>query len=119
MIAWAKSNLVIILIVLVGLAVLFTFQSCQRERTAKTRENVATGQTGAAVESGKDAVTTIGNRADADAAGDAMTRDNDAAIRGAEGADAVVAPAARDAGLAALCRRPAYREAARCKALAK
>ena len=35
-------------------------------------------------------------------------------IRNAKGADAPVDPAVRDAGLASLCRRAAYRSSERC-----
>ncbi|PXA90331.1 hypothetical protein DMC47_27635 [Nostoc sp. 3335mG] len=88
--------------------------SCQSARTARTEAKLNKGQADAAVRSGRDAVDTVGNRAAADTLGDALTRENDDAIRNAEGADAPVADGVRDAGLAGLCRRAAYRGDPRC-----
>jgi hypothetical protein len=83
-------------------------------RTAKTEARLATGQAGAALASGQDSANTIGNRMDADAAEDTITRENDDAIRNAHGASAPVDPALRDAGLAGLCRRAAYHNNPKC-----
>lgn len=101
-------------LVITLIAGIFAVRSCQSARTAQTREKLATGQAGAAIESGADSVNTIGNRMDADAATDTLTRTNDDAIRNAQGADAPVDPALRDAGLASLCRRAAYRGQPKC-----
>lgn len=100
------------LVALLSLA--FAVKSCGDSRTAKTQAKLSTGQAGAAIESGKDAANTIGNRMDTDAAGDAITRENSDAIHNAQGADAPVAPAVRDAGIASLCRRPSYQRDPRC-----
>lgn len=89
-------------------------RSCQEARTAGTVAKVAKGQAGAAIQSGADAANTIGNRMAADAATDQLTRENEDAIRNAEGAAAPVAAPARDAGLASLCRRAAYRGKPEC-----
>lgn len=88
--------------------------SCQSTRNAKTETRLNKGQAGAAVESGRDSVNTVGNRAATDAAGDTITRENDNAIRNADGASAPVADGVRDTGLASLCRRAAYRGDPRC-----
>lgn len=98
---------------------LLWLNSCQQARTAKTQADLAKGQAGAAMESGQDAVNTIGNRMGADAAGDALTRENEDAIRNAEGASAPVAAGVRDAGLASLCRRDSYKHDARCVHVAR
>lgn len=100
--------------VVVALSLLFAVRSCQQSRTAKTEAKLATGQADAAMKSGADAVQTVGNRMDADAATDTITRENNDAIRNAEGADAPVAAGVRDAGLASLCRRAAYRRDPKC-----
>lgn len=114
---WLAKNalrVVLILLAVAAVAVVLTLRSCNEARTAKTTEKVATGQAGAATASGKDAVETVGNRADSDAAADTVTRENANAIDKAEGASAPVAPAARDAGLRSLCRRASYRGNPKC-----
>lgn len=83
-------------------------------RNAKTETKLAKGQAGAAVDSGKDAVTTLGNQQAAEQATDQVTKENEDAIRKAAGANAPVAAPVRDAGLASLCRRAAYRGDPRC-----
>lgn len=81
----------------------------------RTKARLARNQTEAASQSGSDAVNAVAGAADREAAGDALTRTNDSAIRNAEGADAEVAEPVNDAGLAALCRRAAHRDSPRCK----
>lgn len=100
-----------ILILMMGMLLL---SQCQSTRNAKTETRLNKGQAGAAVESGRDSVNTVGNRAATDAAGDAITRENDNAIRNADGASAPVADGVRDAGIASVCRRAAYRGDPRC-----
>jgi len=96
------------------LLALFGWHQWRTARAAKLETRVAAGQAAAALASGQDAGNTIGNRMDADAATDTITRENDHAIRTAPGADAPVDPAVRDAGLAGLCRRAAYRRDPKC-----
>jgi hypothetical protein len=93
-----------------------TLGFCQwrHARTAEAEARLNRNQAGAEIQSGADAVNVIGARAEADAAGDATTRENDDAIRKADGAAAPVTAPARDAGLASLCRRAAYRGDAKC-----
>lgn len=83
-------------------------------QTAKTETKLATGQTGAALASGADAVETVGETAAGASATDAITRENDRAIRNAPGAAAPVDPAAHAAGIASLCRRAANRGKPEC-----
>jgi hypothetical protein len=93
---------------------LFALDRCQAARTAQTEAKLATGQADAAVQSGADAVNTVGNRMSADVATDTITQENRDAITKAEGASAPVAAPVRDAGLASLCRRAAYRRDPQC-----
>lgn len=79
-----------------------------------TEARLGRNQAEAALESGKDAVNTVGEAAEREAASDALTRSNEETIRNAEGADDKVAAPVRDAGLDALCRRAAYRDSLRC-----
>lgn len=103
-----------ILIVLAIVLVLLALEQWRGARAAKAQAKLATGTAGAAIASGKDAANTIGNRMDADAATDQVTRENADAIRNAEGASAPVAAPVRDAGLASLCKRAAYQRDPRC-----
>lgn len=117
-----ERNAVRLLVALVFVALIFgfvTLRSCQAERGAKTQAKVSAGQAGAALRSGQDAANAVGNRMDADAAEDQLTRANGDEIRNADGASAPVAAPVRDAGLTALCRRAAYRDTQRCKGMAK
>ncbi|APR51978.1 hypothetical protein CA223_06885 [Sphingomonas koreensis] len=101
-------------VVAISLIFVFGVSQCQRAQNASTAAKVAKGQAGAAIESGGDAADTVGNRMAADAKTDAITQENRNAIQNAEGASAPVAAPVRDAGLASLCRRAAYRGDTRC-----
>jgi hypothetical protein len=80
----------------------------------KAEARLARNQAQAAAQSGSDAVNTVGAAAEREAASDALTRDNEADIRRAPGAADPVSAEARGAGLAALCKRAAYRDDPRC-----
>lgn len=108
------TRVFLILLAVVLAVTLLAVRSCQSAQTAHTTSTLATGQTGAAVASGADAANTVGNRIDADAATDTLTRDNGVTIRNAQGAEVIIAAPVRDAGLAALCRRAAYKDTQRC-----
>ena len=108
----AKAILIIAVILIVG-GLLF-LRSCETARSAKTQAKVSEGQAGASLASGADAVDTTGNVQGNEIAADAITRENDDAIRQADGASAPVAAPVRDAGLASLCRRAAYRGNPKC-----
>lgn len=94
------------------------YTAWQKAHTAKTEANLSKNQTGAATASGQDAVNTLGNRADAEAETDRVSRENTDSITKAKGADAKVAQPVNDAGVKALCRRAAYKDTLRCKAFA-
>ena len=113
---WLRGNTaraVAIVVVAIVVGILF-LRSCQAERTAKVGTRLATGQAGASLASGADAVDTTSNVQGNEIAADAITRENDDAIHKAEGAGAPVAAPVRNAGLASLCRRAAYRGDPKC-----
>lgn len=90
-------------------------RSCSLAKQRAAQSKIDRGQAGAARESAKDAIQTQGEVSERGAASEDLTRTNEKEIRGAEGSTDPVNPAARDAGLASLCRRPAYRNHERCK----
>lgn len=81
---------------------------------AKTEAKLNANVAGAALESGTDAVGTVGAQHASEGAVDALTRENDHEIRNAPGADAPVDPAAHAAGIRSLCKRAANRQRAEC-----
>ena len=76
----------------------------------ETQVKVTAAQAGAQAESGHEAVQITTNVADNAAAADATTQENANVIDHAKGATDVVDPAARAAGLRALCSRKSYRD---------
>ena len=102
-----------VIVALLIAAVLGTAK-CALTRNAKVETNLAKGQADASLKSGSDAVETVGNQQAAEMKTDAVTKENDDAIRKADGADVPVAAGVRDAGLASLCRRAAYRRDPKC-----
>lgn len=103
---------VALLVLVLGL---MQVRSCTMARQQAAQSKVDRGQAGAARESAKDAIGTITDVQGNQSAGDDLTRSNEKEIRDAQGADAAVDPAVRDAGLRALCSRPAYRDNERCR----
>jgi hypothetical protein len=86
------------------------------------RQEAADARAGRAVAEGDAAATRatiqiLGEEAQREAAIDAQTRTNDAAIRSAEGADARVPAGVNDAGLVSLCKRRAYADDPACERL--
>ncbi len=55
---WKVAVTAVLIAVLAGL---FALRSCNTSRTASAEAHLATGQQGAAIESGRDAVQTLGN----------------------------------------------------------
>jgi len=94
--------------------VLYITGALTRGASAKVEAKLSGNQVGAAQASGRDAVNTVASAASSEAAIDAITLENDRAIRAAPGAGAPVDPHLRDAGLAGLCRRAAYSRDQRC-----
>lgn len=86
-------------------------RSCDQARTAKTQADLAKGQAGAALQSGHDAVETLGN---------AGARENQIHATVKDGTDAIrEAPAgnSNDAADRAACGLRSYRRQPRCIAL--
>lgn len=105
----------------VGLGILIlawaflSLSQCSSNRQKAAQGRIDSAQSGAASASAADAVNTttgVGNRAQAS---EDLTRSNREDIRNAEGANEAVNPGVRDAGLASLCKRRAYRDDQRCK----
>lgn len=110
LVRWIIFGLLAVL--LIGVAALV--QSWRSSSTAKTEANLSRNQIEAALESGADAVGTIGKQSAAEDATDTITRENENAIRSAPGADTPV-PAAVDAvARERLCRRAAYSQRPEC-----
>ncbi len=101
-----------VVLLLLGLALWWAYSALTGRSKAEAR--LGKNQAEAAAQSGADAVNVVGKAGEREADSDALTRDNEKDIRNAEGSDAVVNPASRDAGLASLCRRSAYRNDPRC-----
>ena len=91
------------------LIVLWLVNALTGGKVAQVVARLQTNLAGAAIESGGDAVQTVGSQAASEDRTDTITKENDHAIRSAEGAAAPVAAAADRAGRASLCRRAAYR----------
>jgi type II secretory pathway component PulM len=96
------------------IAGLLLWNAWSARATAKAEARLSKNQTEAALESGADAVGTVGAVGATEVQIDVITRENERAIREAPGADAPVDPALRTAGLQALCRRAAYRGRPEC-----
>jgi hypothetical protein len=105
---WAKIALAVAVLGLLVLA------RCQGARTAGAEARLSKETAASAIESGGDAVNTVGAVSASEAATDVIGRTNDAEIRKAEGAGQVVPVAVDAAGRASLCRRAAYRSDPRC-----
>ncbi|MGX7926443.1 hypothetical protein ACWPMX_07705 [Tsuneonella sp. HG094] len=106
--AWAIAAVVVVL------GVLWLFGALTNGERAKTEAKLGRNSAEAAIESGGDAVDTVGAQGGAERATDTITMENADAIRNAEGAAAPVARPARDAGLRSLCRRAAYHQRPEC-----
>ncbi|KPL67398.1 hypothetical protein SZ64_04325 [Erythrobacter sp. SG61-1L] len=107
-IAWA------IVAALLALGIWWLVSTLLGGATAKTEARLGKNTAQAAIQSGNDAVNTIGTQMAGEAATDALTRENAHDIRNAPGANAPVDPAAHAAGIRSLCKRAAYRERPEC-----
>ncbi len=101
-----------VVLMLVLLALWWGYSALTRNSKAEAR--LAKNQAEAAAQSGADAVNTVGKAGEREATSADLTRTNDAEIRNAQGADAAVDPAVRDAGFASVCRRAANRNDPKC-----
>lgn len=102
-------------IVLVAIfAVVLAIQAWNTSSRAKTETRLSNNQTEAALNSGTDAVETLGEQSGREDQTDAITKDNDNAIRKAPGADAAVNPDLDAVARERLCRRTVYRLRPEC-----
>ena len=90
-------------------------RSCQEDRRRAAESRVQRGQTEALSDSAADAIGTVQGAGARERAEEELTRRNEKEIRDAPGASDEVNPGVRDAGLASLCRRAAYRDTERCR----
>jgi uncharacterized protein HemX len=105
--------IIVLAAVVLGLAV-FAVGQWRRAHTEAAERRVESAQGEALSNSARDAIATESAAAASETASETLTRTNDEEIRHAKGADAAVDPAARDAGLASLCRRASYHASERC-----
>lgn len=103
------------ILICVGIAFLLLaflwLRSCEQARSAKTQADLAKGQAGAAVQSGHDAVETLGNAAAREAEIRDTVKDGTDAIEKAPAGDS------NDAADRAACQLRSYRHQPRCIAL--
>lgn len=105
--------LVIVLVLVPGLAL----RSCQewKEAEGEARMNKATAEAG--IEAGATGLQIGKERRDADRVTDGMVKGGIDAIRAAEGADAPVNPAIRNAAKCSACQLQSYYDSAECTRL--
>lgn len=106
-------RVIIILVLGVTLvaAVVFGFMQYQNARSAKTQAGLAKGQAGAAMESGQDAVGTVGNTSARETGIDRTVEE------GTDEIDRAPAGNSNDAADRATCRLRSYRHLPKCVAL--
>lgn len=97
----------------------FGLYQCDKRRSERAQARVDAAQSEAATNSAADAIGTVTRRGTEETASESLTRDNERDIRSAEGAGERVNMGAHTAGLAALCKRQAYKDTERCKIFRK
>ena len=109
-IKWIRANILPVFIVAAIIVVLgvLLFDQWQRARGAETSERIAKGQRGAAIESGSDAVQTIGNTQASETETHQTVKDATNAINSAPAGDS------NDTAERAACGLRAYRHTDRC-----
>lgn len=104
-------------IILLAIAA-WAIPSClAKQRNAASQTRVDRAQATATVESAREASATQSTVNANEVASEALGRSNERSIRDAKGSDAVVSPAAHDAGLRAICRRKVNRDREQCRLL--
>jgi Flp pilus assembly protein TadB len=111
---WRLIGLIAALIAIIAIPALLV-RSCDVHRSKAAQSRVERSQAEAASNSAADAIATQERSSAAAAASEDLTRSNEKDIRNAKGSNAAVDPAARDAGVRALCKRRAYASDPRCK----
>ena len=107
----------VIIAVAVIVLVLFVFwaSGCEGRRAIGDQKRIEKGQTGAVIESSRDALNTQAGVSANDVATGDLGRENEREIRNAQGADAPVGGDATAAGIRGLCKRPSYRNRPECR----
>ena len=108
------TRVLAIAIALALVASLLALSQCQRLRVAGVQSKVDQGQTAALGNSAADAVGTVGQAGQREAASEDLTRTNEQEIRNAPGANQPIDTRLHDVGLRALCERDAYRGSQQC-----
>lgn len=103
LIAVVLMGLVVVLLLVAGPA------ACNKIRSMGAQSRMDNAQGEAFRNSAGAAIETQGNVNQREVQSEELGRANAKDIRNAEGADAPVSPAARDAGFASLCKRAAFR----------
>ncbi len=106
----AAITVVAVVVILAWIAL----NAWQSSRTNAAKARLSTNQAKAGSDNAKDAIDATGMVSARQQASDDLTRNNAEQISDAKGSDAAVSPEARAAGLAALCRRPAYKDDPKC-----
>lgn len=107
----------VILAATVGLLIILGYlllSSLRDGKRAQVEAGLERNRGDAAVQSGRDAVNAVGGQAAAEGAVDAITKENERAIREAKGADVDVGDPVRAAALRSLCQRSANKNKPEC-----
>jgi hypothetical protein len=107
----SAATIVFVLGIIALIATVVSIRSCGTAQTSATEAKLATGQTEAAIETGADAVNTVGN-----AAANA-TEIHQTAKEGTDAIQAAPAGDSNDAADRAVCRMRIYRNSPKCVAL--
>ena len=110
----AKALAAVGALIVVCLAAWWLVATLTGGKRAKVQAKLSGNVAGAALESGRDAVGTVGAQQAAEAASDRLGAENAASIHAAPGSDAKVDPGASSAGIKALCRRASAKGDPRC-----
>jgi FtsZ-interacting cell division protein ZipA len=107
--------LIVLGAIVLALVIVEGVHSCDVRHNRAAQSRVEASQAQAASNSAADAIGTVAASGRNEAASEDLTRSNEQQIRAAHGANDKVNPSVRDAGIAALCRRQAYRDNPKCK----
>jgi hypothetical protein len=102
-------------VVLVMVLFVALLGQCEKRREAAAQARIDREQKDARIDSGRDAVETVGNAAAREQESADLGRRNEQEIRNAQGASDKVGRGVGDAGIDSLCRRAAYRDSERCR----
>lgn len=109
-----RPTMMVLAAILLLALIAFGVNQCSKRKSEAAQARVSASQAEAQSDSARDAITTVARSGEETAASEQLTRDSERAIRAAPGADARVDMGVHSAGLAALCKRAAYKDAPRC-----